>query len=89
MKYIAHEYQKYAENFIIDNPECVLMLDMGLGKTVITLTSIWLLLFDYFDIWKVLVVTPLRVAENTWSSKCEKWECLKWLRISKVLRTYK
>jgi len=45
MKYVPHDYQKYAEEFIINNPACALMLDMGLGKTVITLTVIWILLF--------------------------------------------
>lgn len=85
MKYVPHEYQKYAEEFIINHPACALMLDMGLGKTVISLTAIWLLLFDYFELSKVLVIAPLRVAQDTWSNECEKWEHLKGLRISKVL----
>ena len=50
MKYAAHEYQKYAEEFIIEHPACGLMLDMGLGKTAITLTAIDELMFDYFDV---------------------------------------
>ncbi len=85
MKYVPHDYQKYAEEFIINNPACALMLDMGLGKTVITLTVIWILLFDYFEFSKVLVVAPLRVAQDTWSKECEKWDHLKGLKISKVL----
>jgi SNF2 family DNA or RNA helicase len=85
MKYVPHDYQKYAEEFIIKNPACGLMLDMGLGKTVISLTAIWLLLFDYFEFSKVLVIAPLRVAHDTWSKECGKWEHLKELRISKVL----
>jgi SNF2 family DNA or RNA helicase len=85
MKYVPHDYQKYAEEFIINHPACALMLDMGLGKTVITLTAIWLLLFDYFEFSKVLVIAPLRVAQDTWSKECEKWKHLKELRISKVL----
>jgi len=89
MKYVPHDYQKYAEGFIIDHPACALMLDMGLGKTVITLTSIWLLLYDYFEFSKVLVIAPLRVAQDTWSKECEKWDHLKGLRLSKVLGTVK
>jgi SNF2 family DNA or RNA helicase len=89
MKYVAHDYQKYAENFIIEHPSCGLMLDMGLGKTVITLTAIWFLIFDYFEVSKVLVIAPLRVARDTWSKECEKWEHLKGLRISKILGSEK
>lgn len=89
MKYVPHDYQKYAGDFIIDHPACALMLDMGLGKTVITLTAIWLLLFDYFEFSKVLVIAPLRVAHDTWSKECEKWDHLKELRLSKVLGTEK
>jgi len=50
MKYRAHDYQQYATDFIIKHPVCCLILDMGLGKTVITLTALWLLLFDYFEV---------------------------------------
>lgn len=87
MKYNPHEYQKQAEAFIIDHPACALILDMGLGKTVITLSSLWSLIYDYFEISKVLVIAPLRVAQNTWPGECEKWDHLKELRISKVLGT--
>ena len=89
MKYVPHEYQKYAQDFIINNSACALLLDMGLGKTVITLTSLWILLFDYFEISKVLVIAPLRVAQDTWSKECEKWDHLKELKISKVLGSEK
>ena len=89
MKYVPHEYQKYAQDFIINNSACALLLDMGLGKTVITLTSLWILLFDYFEISKVLVIAPLRVAQDTWSKECEKWDHLKGLKISKVLGSEK
>lgn len=87
MEYVPHEYQKYAEDFIINNPACGLLLDMGLGKTVITLTSLWMLLFEYFEINKVLVIAPLRVAHDTWSRECEKWDHLNGIKISKVLGT--
>lgn len=89
MKYVPHEYQKYAQDFIINNSACALLLDMGLGKTVITLTSLWSLLFDYFEVSKVLVIAPLRVAQDTWSKECEKWDHLKGLKISKVLGSEK
>ena len=89
MKYVPHEYQKYAQDFIINNSACALLLDMGLGKTVITLTSLWILLFDYFEISKVLVIAPLRVAQDTWSKECEKLDHLKGLKISKVLGSEK
>ncbi|MGE5390884.1 MAG: DEAD/DEAH box helicase [Deltaproteobacteria bacterium] len=85
MKYVPHEYQKYAEEFIIDHPACGLFLDMGLGKTAIALTAIDELMYDYFDVARVLVIAPLRVAQDTWTRECEKWNHLKGLRISKVL----
>ena len=89
MKYTPHNYQDYATNKILELPKVGLFLDMGLGKTVITLTAIYLLMFDYFDIQKVLVIAPKRVAEDTWSRETEKWDHLKHLRISKVLGTQK
>jgi len=78
-----HEYQKYCVDFIIDNPACALLLEMGLGKSVIALTAIDRLLKE--DIKKVLVIAPLRVARDTWSAECEKWEHLRHLKISKIL----
>ena len=63
MKYKAHDYQQYATDFIIGHPVSCLILDMGLGKTVITLTALWLLLFDYFEVRRILVIAPKRVAE--------------------------
>jgi len=89
MKYVPHEYQKYAQEFILTHPACGLLFDMGLGKTVITLTAINELMFDYFDVAKVLVIAPLRVAQDTWSKECEKWNHLKEIRISKVLGSEK
>lgn len=85
MKYKAHDYQKYATQFIIDHPAAGLLLDMGCGKSVITLTALWELAFDYFDIAKVLVIAPKRVAEDTWRKEIEKWEHLKELTYSIVL----
>lgn len=85
MKYTPHDYQDYAANQILDKPACGLLLDMGMGKTVVTLTAIDELLFDRFEVKKVLVIAPLRVAEDTWSKECQKWDHLKHLRIAKVL----
>ena len=87
MKYKPHDYQKYAADFIITHPISALLLDMGLGKTSITLTAINNLLFDSFEVHKVLVVAPLRVARDTWSAEIEKWEHLKNLRYSVVVGT--
>jgi SNF2 family DNA or RNA helicase len=80
-----HNYQEYAKEWIIEKPSSGLFLDLGMGKTVCTLTAVEELLYDYFDVAKVLVIAPLRVAEDTWSSEVEKWEHLKNLKISKVL----
>ena len=87
MQYSPHDYQRYAAEFIITHPISALLLDMGLGKTSITLTAINDLLFDSFEIHKVLVVAPLRVARDTWSAEIEKWEHLKNLRYSVVTGT--
>lgn len=89
MKYRPHDYQSYAAEFIIDHPVCALMLDMGLGKTVITLSALLLLLYDYFRSGRVLVIAPKRVAEDTWGRELAKWEHLSGLTMSKVLGTAK
>ena len=73
MIYEPHDYQKYAINFIKENPIAAVLLDMGLGKTSITLTAINDLLFDNFDVRKVLVIAPLRVARDTWTAEVDKW----------------
>ena len=89
MIYNPHQYQEYATNKILGQEAVGLFLDMGLGKSVITLTAIDQLLFNYFDISKVLVIAPLRVAQKTWSDEIKKWDHLKHLRISKVLGSEK
>ena len=88
MQFKPHEYQEYARKHIISNPAAGLFLDMGLGKTVTTLTAIDELLF-LGEVNKVLVIAPLRVAEDTWSTELDKWEHLNHLRISKVLGSSK
>jgi len=88
MKFVPHEYQKYAIQRIKTDPACGLFLDMGLGKTAITLTAIAdLLAVD--EIHKVLVIAPLQTARNTWGSEAEKWDHLDDLRLSLVLGTLK
>ena len=85
MTFEPHDYQGYSIDFILENPYCGLFLDMGLGKTAITLTAIDLLKYDRLEIDKVLLIAPLRVAENTWHTEIDKWEHLQHLKISKVL----
>ena len=87
MKYVPHDYQEYAQEFIIAHPAAGLLLDMGLGKTVITLTALWELLLDYFDVGKVLVIAPLRVARDTWPKELEKWDHLAGLKVSVAVGT--
>ena len=88
MIYRPYEYQQTAMQWIIDKPRCGLFLDMGLGKTVSTLTAIQQLIDDC-EISRVLVVAPKKVAETTWTTEAEKWEHLKGLRVVKVLGTEK
>lgn len=85
MEYKPHEYQVVAENHIKNTRRGGLILDMGLGKTVITLTAIEALMYDSYEIGKVLVTAPLKVAESTWGAEIEKWDHLKKLKISKIL----
>lgn len=82
MKYEPHEYQRYTINYIEDHPFAAVLLDMGLGKTSITLTAIADLLFDSFEVHKVLVIAPLRVARETWSAELQKWDQLHHLTYS-------
>lgn len=88
MNYKPYDYQKTAMQWIIDKPHCGLFLDMGLGKTVSTLTAVQQLLDDC-EISRVLVVAPKKVAETTWSTEAEKWDHLHDLKVVKVLGTEK
>lgn len=83
-----HKYQDKAVEHIKDNPFAALFLDMGLGKTVSTLTAISDLIYN-FEVGKVLVVAPKRVAEMTWSDEAENWLHLNWLRLSVIKGTVK
>ncbi len=85
MKYKPHSYQEYAIKYIETHPISALLIDMGLGKTSITLTAIRNLLFDSFEVCKVLVIAPLRVAKNTWTDEIKKWEHLNTLTYSLII----
>lgn len=85
MKYSPHNYQTYATDFIVGHPEAAVFLDMGLGKSVITLTALLDLCIDRFEIAKVLVIAPLRVARDTWTAELQKWDHLKCFTYATVI----
>ncbi|MDD3238528.1 MAG: DEAD/DEAH box helicase [Lachnospira sp.] len=89
MQYEPHDYQKYAQQFIIEHPAAGLLLDMGLGKTIITLSALWEMLLDYFMVGRVLIIAPLRVARDTWPKEIEKWDHLKGITYSVVVGSEK
>jgi len=84
VQYIPRRHQQIAAEFLATHNRCALFLDMGLGKTVITLTHLCNLLND-FSVFKCLVIAPKRVAEDTWSREAAKWDHLRHLRISRIL----
>ncbi|MCS2336759.1 DEAD/DEAH box helicase [Bacteroides sp. A1-P5] len=84
-----HEYQRTAVQHIIEHPYGALLMEMGLGKSISTLTAIKKLMDEYLEVNKVLVIAPKRVAESTWSDEIAKWEHLKGLTVSKILGTEK
>lgn len=85
MNFEPHEYQRYCISRILDTPMLGLFLDMGLGKTVVTLTAANELLYNRFEVSRVLIIAPKKVAEATWSEEAAKWEHLKHLRFSLIL----
>lgn len=87
MKYVPHDYQRHTTQFIIDHPECAVFLGMGMGKTISTLTAIEALKCDYFDVDKVLVIAPVRVARDTWPAEIQKWDHLQGLTVSPIIGT--
>ena len=89
MNFSPHDYQAYAIDYIKSHPVAAVLLDMGLGKTVISLTAIADLLFDSFEAQRVLVVAPLRVARDTWPAEIEKWQHLKHLTFAVCVGTPK
>lgn len=89
MIYNPHDYQRYATEFILSHPIAAVILQMGLGKTVCTLDGINRLMYDSFEVSKVLVIAPLRVAKVTWSDEIKKWDNLSHLRYSVAVGTEK
>lgn len=89
MEYKPHKYQTYATNFIKEKDVSALLLDMGLGKTVITLTALKDLLFDSFEVSKILIIAPLRVARDTWREEIGKWDHLDILEYELAIGTEK
>lgn len=89
MKYKPHKYQSYATEFILSHPISAVFLEMGLGKSVITLSAIFDLCLDSFLVCKVLVIAPLRVARDTWPAEINKWDHLKGLSYSVAVGTEK
>ena len=85
MKFVPHEYQRHCTEYIKTHPIAALFLDMGLGKTVITLSAIEDLMLNTFEVNKVLIIAPLRVARDTWTAEIEKWDHLKYLDISVIV----
>lgn len=83
--YKPYPYQRYAEQEIIEKPNIGLFLDMGLGKTVITLTALHELKFNHWAVNKALIIAPKKVAEDTWQTEAQKWEHLQDLRIVSAL----
>ncbi|HEM5054993.1 TPA: DEAD/DEAH box helicase [Streptococcus suis] len=89
MKLTLHNYQVVAKDFIIGHPHAAVILDMGMGKTATTLSAVNELMFDRFEVTKVLVIAPLRVANTVWSDEIEQWSELRHLRYSKIVGTPK
>ncbi|WP_039652105.1 DEAD/DEAH box helicase [Clostridium tyrobutyricum] len=89
VNYKPHGYQAFSTEFILEHKSAGLFLECGLGKSVITLTAIVELMYNMFEVSKVLIIAPLRVADTTWQDEIEKWEHLKCLKISKVLGSKK
>jgi len=87
MNFSPHDYQSYAIEYIKTHPVAAVLLDMGLGKTIITLTAAADLLFDSFEVSKILVIAPLRVARDTWPSEIAKWDHLKHLTFAVAVGT--
>ena len=82
-----HDYQKFSVNFIEKHPCAAILLDCGMGKSVISLTAIADLLFDSFEVHRILIIAPLRVARDSWPLELSKWEHLKHLTFSVAVGT--
>lgn len=86
-RFVPHDYQRYCINRVLTDDALGLLLDLGLGKTVITLTAVNDLKYNRFTVSRTLVIAPKKVAEATWGNEAAKWEHLKHLRIITVLGT--
>ena len=84
-----HPYQQFCVGFLEQHPQCALFLDCGLGKTIITLTAIQHLMYDSFDVNRVLIIAPLRVARDTWHAELEKWAHLRGLTMQRIIGSEK
>ncbi len=87
MKFVPHDYQTYAIKHILTHEQAALLLDMGLGKTVITLTALEYLMYQEFEIRKPLIIAPLRVARDTWPAEIQKWDHLEGMTWSVITGT--
>ena len=85
MNFIPHEYQRIAIERVMENTHYGLLLDMGLGKTISTLYAIEQLMYDSFEVEKVLIIAPKKVAESTWAQEARKWNQTKHLRVASIL----
>ena len=85
MEFKPHAYQAHCIRKIEEIPKLGLFLDMGLGKTVTTLTAVKDLKYNRFEVRKVLVIAPKKVAEGTWTKEKDKWDHTRMLRVSQVL----
>ena len=88
MIYRPYDYQKRGQNWILEHPHCALLMEMGLGKTIVTLTAIQQMIDDC-EIIRTLVVAPKKVAETTWSTEAQKWNHLGSLKVVKVMGSEK
>lgn len=87
MKYVPHDYQRHTTQFIIDHPEAAILLGMGMGKTISTLTAIDELINNRFETNRALVIAPVRVARDTWPTEIKKWDHLTGLTVSPIIGT--
>lgn len=87
MKYKPHDYQQHAINYLLDHPIAALLLDMGLGKTIITLTALETMINDHYTVVRPLVIAPLRVARDTWPEELTKWDHLRHLTMAVMVGT--
>lgn len=84
-----HEYQRHCVKHILNNTHCALLIDMGLGKSISTLTALNILMYEELEVSSALIIAPKRVVESVWSNEIEKWQHVNHLTISKIIGTEK